>query len=122
MTTAGAQTTRYGPRLPPQYGPGFRPALSPYLNLLRGGDISSNYYLGVNPEFQRRDDRTLLITRERELTNITHDLTNVTSDLRAQKEVVIRGTPSVFDTTNKTFDNTDGAFPPTVTPRQRTSR
>jgi hypothetical protein len=31
-----------------------RPALSPYLNLLRGGDPASNYYLGVIPEFQRR--------------------------------------------------------------------
>src|SRR5438046_2018557 len=31
-----------------------RPQLSPYLNLLRGGEISSNYYLGTVPEQQRR--------------------------------------------------------------------
>ena len=43
-----------GPRQPPLYGPGYRPALSPYLNLLRGGDTSQNYYLGVIPEQQRR--------------------------------------------------------------------
>jgi hypothetical protein len=31
-----------------------RPYLSPYLNLLRGGDPAANYYLGVLPEMQRR--------------------------------------------------------------------
>jgi hypothetical protein len=33
---------------------GARPPLSPYLNLLRGGDPSANYFLGVIPEQQRR--------------------------------------------------------------------
>src|SRR5262245_47566303 len=31
-----------------------RPGLSPYLNLIRGGDPAANYYLGVIPEQQRR--------------------------------------------------------------------
>src|SRR5262249_8227827 len=30
------------------------PQLSPFLNLLRGGDTASNYYLGTIPEQQRR--------------------------------------------------------------------
>jgi hypothetical protein len=30
------------------------PALSPYLNLLRGGSPSANYYLGTLPELDRR--------------------------------------------------------------------
>ena len=30
------------------------PGLSPYLNLLRGGNPASNYYLGVLPELDRR--------------------------------------------------------------------
>src|SRR3954453_72218 len=38
----------------PMYGPGYRPGLSPYLNLLRGNDPAVNYYLGTIPEFQRR--------------------------------------------------------------------
>ena len=38
----------------PNYGPGYTPMLSPYLNLLRGGDVSANYFLGTLPEFQRR--------------------------------------------------------------------
>jgi len=35
-------------------GPYNRPTLSPYLDMLRGGSPSANYFLGVNPEFQRR--------------------------------------------------------------------
>src|SRR4051794_3494080 len=43
----------FGPPINPPYGVGYRPGLSPYLNLLRGGDIASNYFLGTVPEFQR---------------------------------------------------------------------
>jgi hypothetical protein len=32
-----------------------RPNLSPYLNLLRRGDPATNYYLGVIPEYDRRN-------------------------------------------------------------------
>jgi hypothetical protein len=38
----------------PLYGPGYTAPLSPFLNLLRGGDTASNYFLGVIPEQQRR--------------------------------------------------------------------
>jgi hypothetical protein len=46
--------------LPPVYGQGYGsygragPALSPYLNLTRGGNPASNYFLGVLPEIDRR--------------------------------------------------------------------
>jgi hypothetical protein len=36
------------------YNPYSSPALSPYLNLRRGGSPAANYYLGVVPEVQRR--------------------------------------------------------------------
>jgi hypothetical protein len=55
LATASRAPAQY-----PQYyqRPGFNtysgPALSPYLNLLRGGSPSANYYLGVLPEFDRR--------------------------------------------------------------------
>ncbi len=39
---------------PPVVAPYARPALSPYLNLLRGGDPAANYYLGVLTEYDRR--------------------------------------------------------------------
>lgn len=44
------------PYTQPNYGPYYRPQLSPYLNLLRGGDPASNYFLGTLPEFQRRSN------------------------------------------------------------------
>lgn len=55
--TASAQTPPfqrpYAPYNPPQ------PLLSPYLNMLRGGDPSANYYLGVVPERDRRRNDVL---------------------------------------------------------------
>jgi hypothetical protein len=36
-----------------------RPQLSPYLNLLRGGNPAANYYLGVVPERERRANASL---------------------------------------------------------------
>ena len=50
---AYAQYPPYSPYGYPQYGP-MRPQLSPYLNLLRGGNPAANYYGGVLPERQRR--------------------------------------------------------------------
>lgn len=58
MTAGGAQAqgVPYGPLgQQPLYNGFNRPALSPYLNMLRGGDPASNFYLGVIPEFQRRN-------------------------------------------------------------------
>jgi hypothetical protein len=43
----------YGPRAP-AVNPLGRPGLSPYLNLLRGGNPAANYYMGVVPEAERR--------------------------------------------------------------------
>ena len=40
----------------PAYGP-TRPQLSPYLNFFRGGNPATNYYLGVVPEFDRRQNQ-----------------------------------------------------------------
>ena len=51
VSTSFAQGSRYGPG---NYGPYSRPALSPYLNLIRGGDPAANYYLGTIPERDRR--------------------------------------------------------------------
>jgi hypothetical protein len=87
-----------GPRIPPQYGPGYRPGLSPYLNLLRGGDISANYFLGVRTEFQRREDRFNLLTRTRELDQRT-------SELEKAEDPGIQGTPSDFSDTRGYFDS-----------------
>jgi hypothetical protein len=39
---------------PPNFGPYYRPQLTPYLNLGRGGNPAINYYLGTLPESERR--------------------------------------------------------------------
>jgi hypothetical protein len=38
----------------PGLNPGGGPRLSPYLNLLRGGNPAANYFMGVVPEIDRR--------------------------------------------------------------------
>ena len=43
----------------PNYGVGFRPRLSPYLDLANGGDPAINYYLGTLPELDRRATKQL---------------------------------------------------------------
>jgi hypothetical protein len=50
--TAAQQYPTYYPR--PLVNPYQRPTLSPYLNLLRGGNVAANYYLGVIPDIQQR--------------------------------------------------------------------
>src|SRR5438874_5511852 len=49
----------FGPGLVSPYNSSFTrpgPDLSPYLNLLRGGNRAANYYLGVVPEVERRNN------------------------------------------------------------------
>ena len=41
--------------------------MSPYLNLIRGGDTAANYYLGTIPEFQRRANYDQLRTAIQEV-------------------------------------------------------
>ena len=65
-TAATGRAQTYGPQPAPQYPPqspqqsmpgtagvampsGYRPPLSPYLNLLRGGDPAINYFYAVRP-------------------------------------------------------------------------
>ena len=43
----------------PNYGVGYRPRLSPYLDLANGGNPAVNYYLGTLPEFERRQTQRL---------------------------------------------------------------
>ena len=53
LAPASASAQQYG--YPGSYANTLnRPQLSPYLNLLRGGNVASNYYLGTIPEQQRR--------------------------------------------------------------------
>ena len=48
------QAPGYNRYNPAANNPFYRPTISPYLNLLRGGNPAVNYYLGVVPEVERR--------------------------------------------------------------------
>ena len=53
--TAGTARAQFYPNPRLGYNPtGRTPTVSPYLNLLRGGNPAANYYNGVRPEFQQR--------------------------------------------------------------------
>jgi hypothetical protein len=67
--TAWAQQTV--PYNRPNYGPGYRPQLSPYLNFLRGGDPAANYFLGTLPEIQRRTNAQVFSSSILDLENRT---------------------------------------------------
>jgi hypothetical protein len=108
--TNRSEAQQFGVRPPPQYGPGYSAPLSPYLNLLRGGDISANYFLGVQPEFQRRDDRFELLTRTRELEGRANQLENPT-----EFEPLVGGTPAGFGDTRSYFSE-PGTYYQTVRP------
>ncbi len=59
---AGQASAQYPPSSylnSPNYGVGFRPRLSPYLDLANGGNPAVNYYLGTLPEFERRGTQRL---------------------------------------------------------------
>jgi len=63
------------------YGPYGRPSLSPYLNLLRGGNPAANYYLGVVPEVERRTQSSQFRTELRDLESRPPSVLNPTNDL-----------------------------------------
>jgi len=102
-------SAQLGPRRPPQYGPGYRPQLSPYLNLIRGGDQAANYFLGVQPEQRRRAD--------------AYDFRTAITDLEVKSSQVLEtGLPAVaFDNRGTFFNNTTGYFPRTTAGQQRTA-
>jgi hypothetical protein len=110
--------------LPPVYGQGYGnygragPALSPYLNLTRGGNPAANYFLGVLPEIDRR--RTQAI-QGREITDL-----GLRTDVLAQQQALLEssiapeltggglppsGHPATFTTYGSYFGLTAPASP-----------
>jgi hypothetical protein len=54
LTLSGVTFAQPQPYVRQGTNPYSTPPLSPWLNMLRGGDPSVNYYLGVVPEFRQR--------------------------------------------------------------------
>jgi hypothetical protein len=73
----------------PQYGPGYQTMLSPYLNMLRGGDPAANYFLGVLPEQQRRENRNVFQGQIGGLRALTAPLANPLEEALASPEPLL---------------------------------
>lgn len=54
LMLAAVSSAQPAPYVRQSTNPYYTPPLSPYLNMLRGGNPAVNYYLGVVPEFQQR--------------------------------------------------------------------
>ncbi len=104
--SASAQTPTPYLQNRPNYGVGFRPRLSPYLDLANGGDPAVNYYLGTLPEFERRQTQRLYGAAIGGL-----------EDRALQPPPVAAADADLFTTLHSTghptaFGNTGGYFPP----------
>jgi hypothetical protein len=103
----GFAQTGFKPLQPPQWGPGYRTPLSPYLKLTLPGDPATNYFLGTIPEFQRRQnaadfraDIEDLYTRDRLLGE----------ELPRPRPPIPSGTYSLLNNTGGYFNNTGYYF------------
>jgi hypothetical protein len=110
LTLAGGAHAQYYPRpqAPPNYGVGFRPGLSPYLNITRGGsDPATNYFLGTIPEFQRRYNAQVF--RE-DITDLYAREQLAGENLPRPRAPVPSGTYSLVNNTGGYFNNTGSYF------------
>jgi hypothetical protein len=100
--TASAQPRPYNA---PQYGVGYHPPLSPYLDLLRGGNIASNYFLGTIPEIERRQNAQLFQT---ELFKLDQKISQETVELGIADPIGTTGHVTAFGNTGGYFGSLTG--------------
>jgi hypothetical protein len=104
--SAGTARAQFAPPSRPNYGPGYKPPLSPYLNLLRGGDQAANYFLGTIPEQQRRLNATQFATEINALDQRTLGAV-LTPEASIYQILPGTGHPTAFGTTGYYFGNTN---------------
>lgn len=78
-----------------------RPQLSPYLNLLRGGNPAANYYLGVVPEVERRTNAAVFGTAISDLER--RSLAAATAEPDLVEPITTSGHPTAFLNTGSYF-------------------
>ena len=109
----------------PSYGLGYQSQLSPWLNMLRGGDPAANYFIGVQPEFQRRQDRNIMYGQIQGLTNLLPARPQLRED-EIGAPLASTGHPTAFGYTGMYFGGgvqgpraTSNPFPQKGLPGQR---
>lgn len=109
LAAAGPAAAQFGPPGRPNFGPGYRGNISPYLNITRFNNNNNgnnnffsnagiNYYLGTRSEQQRRSNAAQF--REE------------IGTLQEEDRTITSGTQSVPNTMGRYFNNTGGFFPP----------
>ncbi len=124
---AAAQYTRPtlgAPFTGPNFGPGYRPMLSPYLNLNRGGDPAINYYLGTLPEQQRRQNAQLF---RQQILDLERRAPLAAEDVDLLGPPLTSGHPTAFGNTAGYFNNQNprlygGGAAPTTGPTSSSLR
>jgi hypothetical protein len=102
------------PYMAPQYGPGYQTQLSPYLNFLRGGDPAANYFLGVLPEFQRRENANQFRSQIQNLQIRTAPIQSIEEIIASRqnpKKLLPSGHPTAFGPNYAGYFNTPGPVP-----------
>jgi hypothetical protein len=100
----------------PAYGPFYQPMLSPYLNLLRGGDPAANYFLGVLPESQRRQNVRVFGAAIQNLDQRAETPAATPEELELYTPLKSTGHPTAFNNTLSYFPRLP------ITPRQPATR
>jgi hypothetical protein len=101
----GGSGSGYGRYGRPNYGPGYRGNISPYLNLSRFSNnnfnqtAGINYYLGTRSEQQRRAQAQQFGEEIRGLYDV-------------EQNIITSGTQPQRGTVQRYFNNTGGFFPP----------
>jgi hypothetical protein len=113
--TASAQAPPIRPGIAPYNRP--QPLLSPYLDLLRGGDPAANYYLGVVPERERRRNDVIFRGAILDLEQRTQQLAegeDVFTPLRSTGHMTAFGYTGTYFGTTRTQTQAPATRPPTT--------
>jgi hypothetical protein len=101
----------YGRSGPPNYGPGYRPQLSPYLDIIRGRNFGVDYYLGTRQEFIRRQNTAAFASEIDELRSREGGI----FEAGVAERPVQSGTPTAFGNTLGYYNNPVNFVAPPVT-------
>ncbi|HEY7425317.1 MAG TPA: hypothetical protein VH682_13880 [Gemmataceae bacterium] len=93
--------------------PGWQTPLSPYLNMLRPGDASINYFALVQPEFQRRRDRNIMYNSLQSMGNMLPQPPGLREE-EFDAPLVSTGHPTAFGYTGGYFGGGTGVAGPTA--------
>jgi hypothetical protein len=97
----------------PNFRPYYRPPLTPYLNIARGGSPALNYYLGTLPDVENRNNFNFLSRELQDLSNrtlITARGESLVEPILPAGPEKLTGARPVYGTTGGYFGNTGGYY------------